>query len=70
MDVHAYISTYILRPKPENGKIPNLERHLVAKPNGGFWADSILLHHTTSTFCVHSHSEISASKICHFGENV
>ena len=61
---------FILRPKYENGKIPKLQRHLVAKPNGGFWVDSILLHHTTSTFYAHSHTKISASKVCHVTENV
>ena len=33
---------------------------LVAKLKGGFWVDSILLQHITSTFCMHSHTEISA----------
>ena len=66
MDEHAYVFVYILRSKPENSKIQKLERHLVAKPNGGFWVDSILLLHISSTFCVYSQTEISASKVCHF----
>ena len=70
MGGHAYISTYTLRPKPENGKIPKLECHLVAKPNGGFWVDSIFLHHITSTLCVHSHIKISVFKVVHFTGNV
>ena len=70
MGAHTCTSTYILRVHSEIDKIPELECHLVAKPNGGFWVDDILLHHIPSTFCVHSHTEISASKVCHFTGNV
>ncbi len=46
------------------------ERHLVAKPNGGFWVDSIFLHYITSTLCVEGHTKISVSKVIYFKGNV